>query len=122
MPRRPQEEAPKVNFDVAVRRFAAAMKDVYKSRKMELPKQLYVSDSFVEDMMGLGRFHGGSSDIDILVPEPEGMSVKDITLLETEIRDKLGESGVDFNFHDADELRRGNAEGRPCIPIPRFVW
>lgn len=122
MARRSSEEAPKVNFDVALRKFISVMKRIYTEKGMTLPEELFVSDSFVEAEMGLNRFYGGTSDIDILAPEPEGLSSQEIGKLETQIRNSLGESGVDFNFADIEDLRRGDAYGRPCRPIPRFSW
>ncbi len=120
MPSRRQEI--RVTPDIAIARFKKVMKETYLRYRLPLPQQLYLADSAVEEEMGLGRFYGGTSDIDILAPEPPELSGDQIGRLEAELRQAIAETGVDFNFSPEAELKAGNAYGRPCRPIKQFSW
>lgn len=118
------DRSPKINPEVAISRFKKIMKAIYQDKNLDLPSQLYLADSAVEAEMGVpgARVYGGTSDIDILAPEPKNLDQSEIRILEKKIRDKLYESGVDFNFAPNEDLIDGNAYGRVCRPIENFRW
>ncbi|MDH5533239.1 MAG: hypothetical protein OEX81_02300 [Candidatus Pacebacteria bacterium] len=124
MKRNYESRSPKVSPEVAVSRFKQIMKDIYKNWDLTLPDQLYLADSAVEAEMGVPgvRVYGGTSDIDILAPEPIDLDQKEIGILEQEIRNSVEESGVDFNFAPKNDLLNGNAYDRVCRPINNFSW
>jgi len=118
------ERGPKINPEVAISRFKEIMKNIYKDWGIGLPSQLYLADSAVEAEMRVpgARVYGGTSDIDIIAPEPKDLDQSEISKLEEEIRHSIGESGVDFNFAPEDDLTSGNAYDRVCRPIKNFQW
>jgi len=113
----------RVSPEIAIQRFKQIIKLIYKKHRLPLPNrnQVYMADSAVEAEYGLSRVYN-SSDIDILTPEPKDISPKKISQLENEIRNALGESGVDFNFAPLEDLQSGNAYGRMCRRISNFSW
>lgn len=124
MQRRYEErKAPQITPEIAVSKFKKTLVDIYSKEGLSLPNenQVYLADSAVEADYGLGRVYN-TSDIDILLPEPEGLSGGEVSLLEQEIRDELGESGVDFNFAPLEDLKNGDAYGRACRKIENFSW
>jgi hypothetical protein len=112
------EIAPTIKPEVAMKRFYLTLIEKYAKYNLELPPTLYLADSRAEEDFEVPDVRAyPSSDIDILVAEPE-VDESTSTGLETEIRDALGESGVDFNFAPLEDLKKGNAYGRVCKPIP----
>jgi len=111
-------ESLRVDFNTAWKQFIEIMRNVYSNNNLTLPKHIYTTDSMEEQnlkIQGKGATVRtfNTSDIDILAEEPPGLSHKQLSKLENEIRNQLGETGVDFNFANPDDLEDDTAYDRP---------
>lgn len=106
----------KVDLNVALCVFTQKVKTAYRQHGLDLPEQVYITDSFAEEQIGVPgvRFHSGSSDLDILFPEPD-LSIGQVRDLEMDIRNMLTNTGVDFAFAPQEELGMRNGYGRIAV-------
>jgi hypothetical protein len=124
--RSPDSKRLKVDQNVALQKFQTTMEEVYEEwniahpdLQIELPPKVYITDSAAESQLRVKgwdkRHYGGTSDIDVLIPEPEGWKPEDISRFENKLRNELDESGYDINFAPRDELENGKTE-RYAVP------